>query len=177
MHARRESGIIPSKRWCSVCTRARRVSVNGATRCGAALGGMPNGIANPIQETSGTNGGSMFYRYCSRRSALMYVSSRRYRTLSVLSAVCKRIYGLAFVYRRPCYHFPRRRVALFLPGRSADAREGIKIGDSRKSEEGARARGSIPGRALRRDSSSSSSIFSLSFNRLAVEDERNPFFF
>jgi len=48
------------------------ISVNGAAR------GMPNGIANPIQETSGTNGGSMFYRYCSRRRVLMYVSSRRY---------------------------------------------------------------------------------------------------
>lgn len=83
------------------------ISVNGAAR------GMPNGIANPIQETSGTNGGSMFYRYCSRRSTDVRLESA-VRILRVLSAVCKRIYGLAFVYRRPCYHFPHRRFVLFL---------------------------------------------------------------
>lgn len=56
-----------------ICTRARSgASVNvaplGPARRSETGRGMPNGIANPIQETSGTNGGSMFYRYCSRRS-------------------------------------------------------------------------------------------------------------
>lgn len=93
---------------------------------------MPNGIANPIQETSGTNGGSMFYRYCSRRSTDVRLESV-IRILRVLSTVCKRIYGLAFVYRRPCYHFPRP-LTFFLSGRSADGERGIKIGDPKKND-------------------------------------------
>jgi len=108
----------------------------GPARLGVARG-MPNGIANPIQETSGTNGGSMFYRYCSRRSVDVRLESA-IRILRVLSAVCKRIYGLAFVYHRPCYDFPRRQLALFLPRRSADVKKGIKMGDPRKSGEGSR---------------------------------------
>jgi len=75
----------------------------------------------------------MFYRYCSRRSTDVRLESV-IRILRVLSTVCKRIYGLAFVYRRPCYHFPRRPLTFFLPGRSADAERGIKIGNPRKSD-------------------------------------------
>lgn len=79
----------------------------------------------------------MFYRYCSRRSTDVRLESV-IRILRVLSTVCKRIYGLAFVYRRPCYHFPRRPLTFFLPGRSADAERGIKIGDPRKSDRDSR---------------------------------------
>lgn len=122
--------------------------------------GMPNGIANPIQETSGTNGGSMFYRYCSRRSVDVRLESA-IRILCVLSAVCKRIYGLAFVYRRPCYDFPRRQLAIFLPGRSADVEKGIKMGDPRQSGEGSIYAMHVMSRFL-----FMSSIFLVFFNRL-----------
>lgn len=119
VHACRESDIISSKRWCSVLyASALGISVKrrGPARLDVARG-MPNGIANPIQETSGTNGGSMFYRYCSRRSVDVRLESA-IRILRVLSAVCKRIYGLAFVYRRPCYDFPRRQLPFFFPTRT-----------------------------------------------------------
>lgn len=131
MHARRESNIILRRNGGVSYARARTRCI--CERCDSmrrAQGRMPNSIANPIQETSGTNGGSMFYRYRSRRSTDVHLEST-VRILRVLSTVCKRIYGLAFVYRRPCYHFPRRLRAF--SGRFADAGVGIKMGGSRKS--------------------------------------------
>jgi len=96
------------------------ISVNGAAR------GMPNGIANPIQETSGTNGGSMFYRYYSRRNTDVRLESA-VRILRVLSAVCKRIYGLAFVYRRPCYTiFPIGDSCFFCPDGPQTRRKALR---------------------------------------------------
>lgn len=132
VHPRRESNIIPSVFRMHACSAYLWTTRFSWTRRHREA---PNGIANPIQETSGTNGGSMFYRYCNSRKRWCTSRVVVYVLLRVLSAVCKRIYGLAFVYRRPCYHFPHRRLALFLPGRFADAVEGIKMSDPRKNGE------------------------------------------
>ena len=62
-----QSDIIRWKRRSRMHEQAARARVCARVRAGSWMRGPRGNRANPIRRASGTNGGSMFYRYCSRR--------------------------------------------------------------------------------------------------------------
>lgn len=105
VHARRAVGYNPVE---TVFPYARAAGVHV---CGAR-----GGRANPIRRASGTNGGSMFYRYCSRRGT---DTSRVGRRAYIARAFCRLPQDL---WISVCLSPPLRRAPplglIFLPEQS-----------------------------------------------------------